>query len=314
MAFSSDPHDGPKHDPASMTKRNGALIVGIDSLIGRHLSAFLSKEGWDVAGTTRRRESADGIRRIHLDLAAERPEIDAPGNIAIAVFCAAASGYAQCEADPASERVNVINAARIAEQLTRRGIYTVFLSTNAVFSGNRPMCDERDPPDATTKYGKQKAEAERLMLGNLDAERRHLLAVLRLTKVTSWDTPTFARWQVDWAAGRVVRPFSDLLFSPITLDYVNDAIGRLAVRRPGGIFHLSGAADISYAEFARLLATGLGLDAGASVIPATSTEAGVSLANSPAYPTMAMPATTLALDLAPQPASAVANSMSLSLK
>jgi len=294
----------------SITKRNSILIVGIDSLIGRHFSDFLSNAGWDVTGTTRRSETADGVRRIHLDLSDEQPEVDIPENVAVAIFCAAVSGYAQCEADPISERVNLTNAVQIVEQLISCKIYTVFLSTSAVFSGNKPMCSEFDLPDATTKYGKQKADAERLMLGNLNEESRHLLAILRLTKVTSWDTPTFVHWQANWAAGRAVRPFSDLLFSPLTLDYVCDAISRLAARRPGGIFHLSGAADVSYAEFASLLAVSLGLNTEALVIPSTSGDVGVSLVNSPRYPSIAMSSTMFALGLDPQPVSAVTDSMS----
>jgi dTDP-4-dehydrorhamnose reductase len=293
-----------------MVDRDSVLIVGIDSLIGRHLARHLAGAGVDVLGTTRRQPLAGSGTGIFLDLAAENPEIEVPHQVRAAVLCAAASGYAECENNPASHRINVVNAARLAEGFARRGIFTVFLSTNAVFSGDRPLHAEGDESDATTEYGRQKAEAERLMRGAARQQGlEHLLAILRLTKVISWDAPTFARWKAEWDGGQPVRPFSDLLFSPISLDYVTGAISRLISDRLGGTYHLSGAADISYARFARLLADALGLKAPAAVTPITSAEAGIVVTNSPRYPTMAMPATTAALGVMPQPAAVVAESL-----
>lgn len=292
-----------------MSARDVVLIVGVDSLIGRHLERALPKAGKVVRGTTRRPDTL-GENRIYLDLASDKIEIEIPTDVGVAIICAAASGYVESDRNPAGYAINVVNAARLVAWLLGKGIFTVFLSTNAVFSGNHERPSEGSVTDAVTLYGEQKAEAESRMLSLADeAGLAQLLAIVRLTKVVSWDTPTFMRWQEDWRAGRPIRPFTDLRFSPITLGYLADAILRLIAARRGGVYHLSGNADISYAEFAQLLARNCGLPVESSVLPTTSFQAGVSLANSPRFAVMSMQATTDKLGIQPQAVAAAADVM-----
>jgi len=49
--------------------------------------------------------------------------------------------------------------------------------------------------------------------------------------------------------------FDDLRISPVSLSYVLDAILAIATSKHDGVFHLSGADEMTYADFARRLAT-----------------------------------------------------------
>src|SRR5262249_41221369 len=59
--------------------------------------------------------------------------------------------------------------------------------------------------------------------------------------------------------GKIVRAFDDHRFSPLTVTHVVDALVALIERGESGIYHASGAADVSYAEAARFLARQIGL-------------------------------------------------------
>lgn len=80
--------------------------------------------------------------------------------------------------------MNVSNTVRIAELLAGRGAKTVFLSTNAAFSGNNSYQDEDAVLLPVTEYGRQKVEAEKrlLALGGSAPARSHVI-IARLTKV-----------------------------------------------------------------------------------------------------------------------------------
>ena len=61
--------------------------------------------------------------------------------------------------------------------------------------------------------------------------------------------------------GDSVEAFLDSYLSPVSLNYVVNSLRAIESSRIGGIFHLSGSAELSYAEFARRLAEKLGVSA-----------------------------------------------------
>ena len=99
-----------------------------------------------------------------------------------------------------------------------------------------------------TEYGRQKAAAEQriLDLGGV--------AIIRLTKVLSKNTPLIRGWVDDLRVGKEIHPFSDAYFSPISLNYATNAIAKVGHNLECGIFNISGSDDISYSDFARMLA------------------------------------------------------------
>ena len=283
-----------------MPRKNAVLIVGIDSSIGRYVAASLAADGLFVLGTTRRRETL-AENRLFLDLDDLASFQNVPTNVEAAILCAAESGYSVAENNPSSHRINVDAPMLVVQQLLAKDIFTVFLSTNAVFSGRSRPSEERDSPDPETAYGRQKAAAEsRLRSVFAEANRADLLAIVRLTKVVSWHTPTLAQWASNWNAGYAIRPFTDLIFSPIGLDYVTRGLKQLLNRHCGGIFHFTGEEDISYADFALLLAASLHVPIAPPIEPIFSTDAGVSLVHCPRYAVMRSDVTRSQLGLEPQ--------------
>ena len=239
-----------------MAAEGAYLVVGSDGLIGAALRRKLLAEGRAVLGTIRQPESArEDV--LQLDLAGDMDGWEVPAGINSAFLCAGITTLKQCETDPAaSYLVNVRNLARLAEKLATSGVFVVFLSTSAVFDGSMAFaaCDATFCP--TTEYGKQKADAERLLLAMGEN-----LAIVRLTKVVSPSMPLLVLWREALERGESIQPFNDLLMSPIPLNFAVEALIRIADSRRGGIYPLSGAADVSYAEFAATWMTRLGFPA-----------------------------------------------------
>ncbi len=228
------------------------LVVGADGLIGAALLRHLQAAGRDVVGTSRRPTRDRACQ--HLDLAAV-PETWAGPDVSVAYLCAAISRLEDCRRDPhAAALVNVQGTVRLAELLTARGAFVVFLSTNHVFDGARPKRKIDEPTSPCNEYGRQKAEAERRLL------QLPGVAVLRSTKVLGAANPLFAGWFTGLAQGRRIHPFCDMVMAPVPVETACLVSQKLGESRRPGVWHLSGDRDVSYAEAAYWGAGILGAD------------------------------------------------------
>lgn len=219
------------------------LVVGVDGLIGGALVTALAASGRSVTGTTRRKDTT----HAPLDLAADPGEWTLPpGDIAI--LCAAATRIADCEANPGlTARINVEAPRALAERLWARGCFVVFLSSSGVFDGVSELPTPATPPLATNAYGRQKVVAETALLA---AARGRGLAIIRPTKVLSAATPLLSEWDTALASGHSITPHAWRSMAPLHRDAATAGILAIAAARESGIWHLSGAEDVNYAEFA----------------------------------------------------------------
>jgi len=267
------------------------LIVGGDSGIGRALSPAIAALGKDVLGTSRKGSAGNRF----LDLADMPGKPEFAGDFSCAFICAARSGFADCEQNPRDTfRVNVEGALAAARALLGKGCFVVFLSSSAVFDGSAPWPNEYSEPHPTTEYGRQKAAAERL-LAELDREH---VAIVRLTKVLTISTPAIARFSECIRSGSAFEAFSDLKLSPISMPYVVQSLLSIAAMKTGGIFHLSGEAELSYAEFAEKMASGIGAEPG---LVRKADSSGLQIHFRPQFPGLGMTRTAQAIGLKPEP-------------
>jgi dTDP-4-dehydrorhamnose reductase len=246
------------------------LVVGGDGGIGRSLVDYWRSVGAPVVATTRRRD--DHGSDLFLDLRDGPDDLTIPPDCDAAVICAAATSIEGCRRDPeGTRRINVEGTMTLARELRRSGIFQVFLSTNLVFGGVRRLPAEEDEVDPRTEYARQKVDAERALLELIPGA-----AIVRLTKVVSGELPLLSGWIGSLRDGRSIFPFSDLHFSPITMCYVVGAIRRIVEYRKGGVWHVSGQGDESYAGFAMRIARFVGAAEGL-VQPRTIAESGLTI-------------------------------------
>jgi dTDP-4-dehydrorhamnose reductase len=265
--------------PFSGTSKKTALIVGADGLLGRALADALPASGWNVITTTRRTgEMPD--QNIFMDLSGDVAEWQPPSGVGAAFLCAAVTSLTACRENPGqSARVNVESTFLIAKKLAESGAFVIFPSTNLVFDGSAPRCHAEAPVQPQTEYGRQKSEAERRILG---LERA---AVVRFTKIVWPGMPLVCGWISDLKSGRVIRPFSDMVLSPIPLSLAVDVLVQVAEKKLAGVMQASGGRDISYADLARRIAARFGAPP-ELVQPVRTKDSGIQIEAAPAYTTL----------------------------
>lgn len=232
------------------------LIVGSDGSIGSALLRNLPPG--EALGTSRRTPAPEN--QIFLDCGGDLRDWPIPDGVQVVINCAAVARLEACKRDPqGSRRVNVESVVTLAEKCAEAGVFFIHLSTDKVFSGQRPRMPVDAPFAPTTEYGRQKADAERPLLSMLSAGAP-LLAIIRLTKVLPPGMALLRSWRESLEAGQVIRPFADMTLAPVSLPFVVQMITLVAERKCSGLFQLSGDRDISYAELAGELAKYLSAD------------------------------------------------------
>lgn len=233
-----------------------------------------------MLGTTRLRERV-APDNLFLDLSESvdnwQPECD----VSAAVICAGISKIDRCRLEPEATRlVNVEGVYHLARNLTERGAFVVYLSTNQVFDGSRPNRLQEETPSPLTEYGRQRAEAERLLLALGDST-----SVLRLTKVAQPGMPLLQGWVDALRRAATVHPFKDMVMAPVPLSFVVTALEKIIKERVAGIVQISGETDITYAQAAYYLAERTGASK-ELVQPISVREAGIPAEAAPSFTTL----------------------------
>lgn len=281
-----------------MGKDHTYLVVGGDSLVGGGLLRALQRRNLHAIATTRRRESVNE-RRVFLDFESET-RFQIPPGVDYVFIIAAATNYERCEKDPLAYRINVEFTPRLVRWLLEQGVFVTFISTNSVFGGDRPWPQEDDPHTPGIPYAKQKAEAESAIQGivrSLHAEER--FNVVRLTKILDRATSPLPSWFQAWDQGIAIQPFSDLMFAPMSVRFVGEALATVGALRIPGALHLSGAQNVSYVDLAGSLASLMGISS-RLIEPTTADAKGVHIPFKPRYSGIGMKRTTELTGLLPQ--------------
>ena len=291
-------------------KNKKYLVVGGDSLVGSHLYEYLLSEGFSVWRTTRK-SGRHGQNWIQFDFT-DPISYENADEYDQAFIVAAATNYERCETDPMARRINVDLIPNAIERMMELGVFCSYISTNSVFGGNQKWPDENAKHDAQIPYAQQKSESEyrlrKLATYKLMSDRFN---IIRLTKIMHHSTQPIPEWLSCLQSNQAITPFEDLTFSPMSAQYAAKAIATVGLFAKPGNFHLSGAKNISYVDFAREVLKQFGFYEGL-LKPTTSIEKGITIAFNPKYSGIGMGATTNTTGVLPQTLTGVVADLKLS--
>jgi dTDP-4-dehydrorhamnose reductase len=227
-----------------------ALVVGGSGFVGR---ALLSQLGSDRGVGTWRSKPTRGLAQFDAVTGRLSELLRALPNDITHVFVPFGMiNPEQCARDPAGTRtVNVDSVIRLMEDAFAAGLVPIFVSSDYVYDGSRPLRTEDEPQAPNTEYGRQKAAVERWL-----GTRHEPWLVTRLSKVVSGDSAThgiLGPWVNDIRNGRAMRSATDQIFSPAFVDDVAGAMIRLVEANLQGIYHVAGSEPISRYDLNRLL-------------------------------------------------------------
>jgi len=259
------------------------LLFGGDSEIGAATYRSLKKEGRVVAATTRRRDAVSS-ERPYFDILNSRDDWSPPPATEAACIFLGIARLRDCAADPAkSALINVTQSLRLVDRLLAKGIYVVFLSSNQVFDGELANVKVDSPVCPISEYGRQKAEVEAAIRERM--AKGAAIAILRLSKVLTLNSPLIESWVQSLSKGRSIKAFADMTVAPVAADIATAAVVALLDAKMPGVFQLSGPRDIAYAEVGHFLAMKLGVDPDL-VIPVSAYSVGMPKGSTPRYTTL----------------------------
>lgn len=229
------------------------LVTGACGLLGAHLLECLSRRH-SAVGTDRNPwwgESPQAVLTGDLQDPVFLKKIIPEAEPEVLFHCAALTDVEHCERDP--QAAHAINAWLLQSilGLLPPGCLFVYISTDAVFGGMRPMGSEEDAPSPCNAYGRSKLEGEEVV-------RKRTNSLVVRTNFYGWSSgrkKTFAEWL--WSSLEREEPitlFDDFFFSPIYAVDLAQRLGILVDKGCRGLIHLAGRERVSKSQFGRQLA------------------------------------------------------------
>ena len=168
----------------------------------------------------------------------------------VIVNCAAVSSPDTVDENPAhARRVNVAAAEKLGQIASHLGVRYLHVSTDLVFDGTASPYRSTDVPAPVNEYGRQKLDAETLVLQACEDN----VVVLRITLLNG-NSPTGQRSQHEkllhaMVAGQTPTLFEDEFRQPSSADNVAEVLVELCERpQLNGLFHWAGSERLSRYE------------------------------------------------------------------
>jgi len=226
------------------------LILGASKNVGSHLFRRLGP-----AKAVATYCSHPVPRGVHFDALSMDvgPLLDRYPTITSAAILYGETDPDKCYGNPQwSRALNVGSITRVIDELDRRGIHILFMSSQFVFDGVKGDYTEEDPPNPILLYGEQKLAIERYLEQNSESR-----VVLRLSKAVGdrpKDGSLFSNWIDAILAGSpAIRCATDQKLSPIIIADVVEGIVSAMDRKLQGVFHLSGPRGYRRMELLEML-------------------------------------------------------------
>lgn len=188
------------------------IIVGSSGYIGKEIYYYLKKQNEQVIGTYNNNPVDD---MYHFDL--EKPDLNNLKvnlkNVTHVVISSAIARIDECKKNQKKAyNTNVIGTKKLIQQVTKKNIIAIFLSSDQVFDGKKGNYKELDERNPINVYGEQKKIIEDYLL-----TIKKPFLIMRLSKIfglkkadntliTNWVETLFKDKEIKCAIDQVLSP------------------------------------------------------------------------------------------------------------
>ena len=171
----------------------------------------------------------------------------------VVIHCAGLANVEVCESDPVQAlHINGALSENVAHECRKNGMQLVYICTDHLFAGNKPLVSEDEPVAPVNQYGATKLDGEKRIL----AISENFLSIR--TNFYGWG-PSYRRSFSDMiidnlTKGNQVSLFEDFFYTPILIEELAQVTMQLFELKMGGIFNVVGNERISKYEFGMRLA------------------------------------------------------------
>ena len=157
---------------------------------------------------------------------------------------------------------SIVTGTKIVGQAALRyGARFIYISSNAVFDGEKPFYAEDDPVSPINYYGQLKVEAEEWVKNN-----GLFHTIVRPILMYGWPFPGGRGNLVTWCInsleqGQSIKVVDNVFSKPLLVTACAEAIWTIIGRQCNGVYHIAGADHLSLYEFLVLAAQVFGLNA-----------------------------------------------------
>jgi len=237
------------------------MITGSSGLLGLNLAVEASKEH-NVIGVDLAEINAKGFNTRIADLLT-------PGTIETLldeekpdwlIHCAALANIDACEENPEiAQRLNADLPGEIATSAHSKGVKMVYISTDAVFDGQKGDYLETDVPSPQNHYAQTKLDGERAVL---DAAPDAIVVRVNFYGWSLSGNRSLAEFFFNnLGTGNPIKGFTDVYYNPMLVNDLAEILLQMLSKDLSGIYHMVSSEKLSKYDFAVKLANTFGFDA-----------------------------------------------------
>lgn len=261
-----------------MTASTRLLVTGANGLLGANAGRNLGRASNAITSIGLNRSQAatahfdETVRGDLTDLDSLRGAVDKV-RPDVVLHAGALASHEACESDPKLARLMNVEATRTLTSSARTaGASFVYISTDAVFDGERGGYSEANTPSPFSVYGRTKLE------GEFAALSEHPESLVICTNFFGWSpggTRSILKFVVNsLQAGTSVNGFTDFSVTSIYVQHLLQALHELVMHDHTGLVHLASRDSLTKFEFGIDVADVFGLDTGL-ISPSTSSAVGL---------------------------------------
>lgn len=233
--------------------QNKIYITGLAGMLGYGIYSELKDrtqiEGVDIIDIKNPRLPYQKISLFEIE---EIEKNIAEINPDILIHTAALINVEECERNPEeAEKLNVIATKQIADICNKYKIKMVYISTDAVFSGEESkLYTEEDLESPLNVYGKTKLAGETCVLKYPE----NLVFRTNIYGINIQKKHSFGEWiYYSLMEGKTLNLFTDIDFSPILVNELAELIYKACQQDLCGLYHACGTGCITKYDFGMTL-------------------------------------------------------------